>query len=96
MTEKHQKILNTVLRCTSAYILTDSEEFKEIKETLINLMEKDTPKAPISAPYYHIDGPSKSHFFPMCPNCHNNSGIQDYCKNCGQKLDWSNNKKEDL
>jgi hypothetical protein len=76
-------------------ILTDCDILQE-------LIDKETPKKPIKKvlidPYdYDEQGVFKNKIF-QCPNCKNTlvdeyecidySG-QNYCSNCGQRLDWS-------
>ena len=63
-----------------------SKEVKEIQKELKELLiERDTPKKiKIVATLYY---PS-----PMCPNCKtelNEYYKNNYCKECGQRLDWS-------
>lgn len=56
--------------------------------------EKETPKKVIKLPYKDIYGSvwgdSTTHYCNGCPVCKNNVGIDaNYCRHCGQKLDWS-------
>lgn len=58
------------------------------------LDEKETPRKVVKTPYKDIYGnkyqDSKSHFYNGCPKCWQNVGIDaNYCRHCGQKLDWS-------
>lgn len=58
------------------------EEFKALKE-------KNEPKKPI------LNNPNINEFYvkeaKLCPACHSyiNNWSGDYCRDCGQKLDWS-------
>lgn len=58
------------------------EEFKALKE-------KNEPKKPI------LNNPKINEFYikeaKLCPACHSyiNNCSGDYCRDCGQKLDWS-------
>lgn len=66
---------------------TNTEEPYESKiiEALEKLVERDTPKK------IKI-GTSKHFKFPICPNCKdelNEYYKNKYCKECGQRLDWS-------
>lgn len=46
-------------------------------------LKKQIPKKP-------IEKPTKSFFADLrCPNCKTLIGIQKYCKDCGQAIDWS-------
>lgn len=65
------------------------DEIKLLQE----LVDKETPKKIIKLPYKDIYGnkieDSKTYFFNGCPNCKGNVGIQaEYCRHCGQKLEW--------
>lgn len=60
---------------------------KEAKEYLISLIERDTPKKVDIGKAYGFD-------FPICPNCkielnEHYKHVNRFCKECGQKLDWS-------
>ena len=64
-------------------------------ELIINALEKQIPKEPN---FWHNLSDNVSLFICKCGNkikVHHDSGIFDnndapnYCKNCGQKLDWS-------
>ena len=64
--------------------------------TLKELANKETPKKVIKLPYKDIYGnmwgDSKTYYYNGCPVCKNNVGIiANYCKHCGQKLDWKEN-----
>ena len=58
------------------------DEFKALKE-------KNEPKKPI------LNNPKINEFYikeaKLCPACHSyiNNCSGDYCRDCGQKLDWS-------
>ena len=58
------------------------EEFKDLKE-------KNEPNKPI------LNNPKINEFFikesKLCPSCHSyiNNYSGDYCRDCGQKLDWT-------
>ena len=60
---------------------------KEAKDYLISLIERDEPKK------VEI-GASKNFKFPICPNCKTELNeyykyANKFCKECGQRLDWS-------
>lgn len=58
------------------------EEFKALKE-------KNEPKKPI------LNNPKIDEFYvkeaKLCPSCHSyiNNYSGDYCRDCGQRIDWS-------
>lgn len=58
---------------------------KKAKDYLISLIERDTPKK--------VEIRTSKHFkYPICPNCKgelNEYYKNNYCKECGQCLDWS-------
>ena len=73
---------------------SDSEELKQYKEVgtveeFKVLKEKNEPKKPI------LNNPKINEFYikeaKLCPACHSyiNNCSGDYCRDCGQKLDWS-------
>lgn len=60
------------------------------EDAVVNAFEKQTPKKP------KLD----ENEWTCCPNCHDAFKIRDifkhrnnYCGNCGQKLDWSETEK---
>lgn len=58
------------------------DELYELIKEHKKLKDKETPKKPI---HHLID-------FYRCVNCNNifqNHHYEEYCPNCGQKLDWS-------
>ena len=65
-------------------------------EIIKNKLNKETPKKP----YYEGDGYADGvmvYDVAYCPNCsnrfeeyENNGWGENYCHNCGQKLDWEN------
>lgn len=62
--------------------------YKEEFDILRKLVERDTPKK------VGI-GTSKHFKFPICPNCKyelNEYDRDKHCKECGQRLDWSDRK----
>lgn len=75
--------------------------FAEVVKDLAILQElvnKETPKKP----YYEGDGYADGvmvYDVARCPNCdnvfeeyENNGWGENYCHNCGQRLDWSDSK----
>lgn len=57
-------------------------EMEHLKKENARLREKETPKVPV-----------KYNNFNRCPNCE--EGLlpkQNFCDDCGQKLDWSSDK----
>lgn len=74
---------------------------KRDNDILQELVEKETPKKP----YYEADGYANGipvYDMAYCPNCNNlfeeyenNGWGENYCHNCGQRLDWSVDENED-
>lgn len=69
--------------------------FENAYEMAINALEKQIPKKPI----YEGDGYSDGHLVYdtwICPLCEKRYEADyddyDYCPNCGQKIDWSDEK----
>lgn len=52
----------------------------EALDSILELVDKATPKKS----FYHPQWPSRG-----CPECFINIGDNEYCGNCGQKIDWS-------
>ena len=77
------KILNTVLFFGKCDL--PNEHAKECLKTAIQALEKQIPKKPSKCLSF-----TTSLF--ICPTCGRKQPImyeQYYCKECGQKLDWS-------
>lgn len=57
-------------------------ETEDYTEVAINALEKQIPKKPDF---------TEDKEFALCPCCNGNglADKQEYCDNCGQKLDWS-------
>ena len=76
------------LRVSHADKLADYEAIGTIEEFKA-LKEKAEPKKPI------LNNPTINEFYvkeaKLCPACHSyiNNWSGDYCRDCGQKLDWS-------
>lgn len=85
--------INYCLKCNNDSIPTTQEDLQTIKEAL----EKQIPKKPIVKSYF-------CHYVNyqdfLCPYCRNHIILkvdgnfiagkkQQYCPNCGQALDWS-------
>ena len=71
------------------------EDYKQALELGVKALEKQIPKKPI----YEGDGYSDGHLVYdtwICPLCEKRYEVDyddyDYCPNCGQKLDWSDEK----
>ena len=70
------------------------ELYKEMCEMSINALEKQIPKRPdLEGDGYCPDG-NLVYDTWICPNCEKHYEVDydnyDYCPNCGQKIDWSN------
>ena len=61
-------------------ILSIEEVLEEESNLLKELVDKATPKKP----YYPELYPSAS-----CPVCKSNLGDNNFCRECGQAIDWS-------
>lgn len=72
---KYQEALNDMYA-----VLNDSKRWHERKSLLQELVDKETPMKPC----YGSDYPSGD-----CPICGNNIGDNPRCRDCGQKIDWS-------
>lgn len=65
------------------YIGNGEQEYKKCSESIaidmaIEALEKQIPKKPI-----------EDHTFDFCPVCsYSVDYLRNYCKECGQKLDW--------
>ena len=94
---KYQEALSNI-----RYYYAQSQKYKKLQkynakrqlETLQELVDKDTPKAPN---FEHSgqrspDGVSVIMFFKYnCPCCKSRiSRIDKFCPECGQAIDWSN------
>ena len=83
--ENYEHDLNTIemtmkLQCNKEY-----EDIKDNFETIKELVEKEKPKKPLK---YKLS----NHLEIVCPNCEcyvNTKKKYNYCKECGQKLDWN-------
>lgn len=71
--------------------------FGEALEIAIKALEKQIPKKPIMKPYFD----DMEEEYLCCPTCGeiltdripmDNKDFYFHCLNCGQKLDWSNEK----
>ena len=70
---------------------------KEFLEMAIEALEKQTPKKPT----YDGDGYAPDGSFVwdewLCPNCNSRYEVDydeyDYCPNCGQAIDWSEDER---
>ena len=65
------------------------DEMYDTAQMAINALEKQIPKKPISVTSV------ENSMYVKCPTCKLTTVLYDgcimeYCKNCGQKLDWSN------
>lgn len=82
------KICNTIVFATSFSnpqgipLNTTKEELAEAMRMSIQALEKQIPKKPDF---------TEDKEFALCPCCNGNglANKQEYCDNCGQKLDWS-------
>ena len=95
---KYIEARNHLIKVISIAGSFESETLKtgEAIAVIQELIEKETPKKVIRTAYKDIYGfkleDSKTHYYNGCPVCKNNVGIDaNYCRHCGQKLDWKNN-----
>lgn len=58
-----------------------------MKVALLNLIEKQIPKKPNIHGYR--EGREINTISYTCPICNKHIGRENYCKHCGQALDWS-------
>jgi hypothetical protein len=66
-----------------ATTLINIDYFQEIKANSDKWLEKETPFIPTEQEWYGFVG-----FMGFC-RCYCKTAVQDnYCSNCGQKLDW--------
>lgn len=82
---KYQKALDRLLMwAANGYcaLVFNSNEYKDIKAMLQELVDRSTPKKPIT----------DSHSISACSNCGRIflSGKPNYCSECGQAIDWGN------
>ena len=71
------------------------EDYKQALELGVKALEKQIPKKPV----YEGDGYSDGHLVYdtwICPLCEKRYEVDyddyDYCPDCGQKIDWSDEK----
>ena len=68
-------------------------ENEDIFNYIIKAMETQIPKQPMPIDYEKYMGTVKNAFYLKgaywCPNCEHVVKCGTYCRNCGQKLDWS-------
>lgn len=62
----------------------------EIWETAISALKKQIPKEPLICGYR--EGREINTISYVCPICHKHISRENFCKNCGQALDWSDTK----
>ena len=58
-----------------------------MKTVLKSLIEKQIPKKPIILGYR--EGREINTISYTCPMCHKHTSKENYCRDCGQALDWS-------
>jgi hypothetical protein len=67
-----------------------SNKYKEALKQIKELVDKATPKKPLK----YVDTIGLEHEY--CPRCNDTQvtvyAMQPYCKMCGQKIDWSDDK----
>ena len=61
---------------------------KEVLDVVVSALEKQIPKKPIILGYR--EGREVNTISYTCPICHKHISRDNFCKNCGQALDWSN------
>ena len=57
------------------------------KNAIVSALEKQIPKKPIILGYR--EGREINTISYTCPMCHKHTSKENYCKHCGQALDWS-------
>ena len=96
MKNKYQEALDNVMKDNPKAKLTISDIHKDIR-LLLELVLKETPKKPTkTSEEVRILGVSTTFtmWYRYCPSCRvmlNPNGYEkpNYCKDCGQHLDWS-------
>lgn len=88
-TNCNKEITSGRVICKECYTQLD-----EWKDKAKKYDEKETPKKPIRKRIYYNchNGECDKTFFYYCPVCNFHSIDKDYanfCPNCGQKIDWS-------
>lgn len=87
--KKYQEALdNLYRRSAETHFYIPMGEDKLWKNTLQNLVDKETPKKVIHKHKEYVF-PSAYRLSGKCPNCKNHVDENKYCNICGQKLDWS-------
>lgn len=93
---KYQKALDRLFMwSTNGYcaLVFNSKEYKDIKATLQELVDRSTPNKPILLHSGYDDGSEICDTWD-CPTCgetfviEGDTGKCNYCPNCGQKLLW--------
>ena len=81
---KYQEALDTISYMTNVNLLTIREISltKPLVGLLQELVDRDTPMKPD----YPKEYPSA-----CCPKCSQNLGDNNFCRNCGQRIDWNEN-----
>lgn len=82
MKNKYQEALDNVMKDNPKAKLTISDIHKDIR-LLLELVLKETPMKIVCKKSFGL-------YRPHCPKCDKVIyNMYDYCFNCGQKLDWS-------
>lgn len=69
---------------------TDAGECSEALQIAINALEKQIAKKVENKKYiFHKNSTLLKHKYGECPVCKTMQEDDEYCANCGQKLDWS-------
>ena len=61
-------------------VTLDDNLTNERRDLIQELIDRETPMKP----YYPTEYPSA-----CCPKCFQNLGDNNFCRNCGQRVDWS-------
>ena len=88
-----------LINLTRVHPFYDWEEMKDVRDMAISALEKQIPKRP----NYEADGYADGvlvYDTAYCPVCNHtfeegiNEWGSDYCQDCGQALDWSEESEE--
>lgn len=74
----------------------NADELSEALQMAIQALEKQIPKKPQNKKYsFYPHSTLLKSKYGECPNCKSIQVDDEYCANCGQKLDWSDENEID-